>query len=134
MLFEVDERIRNTCIEVSQWGLSTLYLKNEANYPWFILVPRIQGVTSIEELTPPQRYQLMDEITRVSCCVKSRFNPDKINVASLGNVVSQLHIHVVGRYHTDSLWPQGVWQAANETKPYLEEGLAELLPTLSEFL
>ncbi len=117
-MFIIDERILNTCFFLGEWSLSSVFLKNECQYPWFILVPRREGIQELYQLTQEERYVLMEEMNQLSLIVKDYFQVDKINLGALGNVVPQLHLHVVGRYVNDALWPQGIWQAVSESKPY----------------
>ena len=130
MTFFIDDRITSTCFQLGDWPLSRVFLKNNANYPWFILVPRKDNIQDIDQLTQPQQHILMDEISQLSSIVKTYFNPDKLNVATLGNIVSQLHIHVIARFTHDALWPHGVWQEAQETTPYQQDKINKLLEEL----
>lgn len=127
MTFSIDNRIAETCFTLADWQLSRVLLKNNACYPWFILVPRRENLQEIEQLTPQDRIILIDEISRLSALVREYFKPDKMNVGALGNIVSQLHIHVVARFTTDALWPHGVWQTDQKTTPYSENALDLLL-------
>ncbi len=77
--------------------------------PWLILVPRVAGVRELIDLSESEQQQLMREIARVSELLKQEFKPDKINVAALGNMVPQLHVHVLARFTTDAAWPKPVW-------------------------
>ena len=134
MPFHIHEQISSSCIELGDWPLSRVLLKNNAEYPWLLLVPRVDGIQEINELTTTQRYQLMDEINALSTIVKTYFQPDKLNIATLGNIVSQLHVHVVARYQHDKLWPHSIWQAAQTTVAYAETPLAQLKEALSELI
>lgn len=129
-VFILDERIESTCFFLCDWSLSRVLLKNESAYPWIILVPRKNNLQELSELEKTDRDLLMDEIHRASLIIKNYFKPDKLNVATLGNIVSQLHLHIVGRSQNDPLWPQGVWQSALQGQPYTEEQLERLLPDL----
>lgn len=129
-MFILDERIESTCFFLSDWPLCRVLLKNESTYPWIILVPRKNNLQELLDLEKKERDLLMDEIHKASCIIKHYFKPDKLNVATLGNIVSQLHLHIVGRSHNDALWPQGVWQSALQSLPYTEEQLETLLPAL----
>jgi diadenosine tetraphosphate (Ap4A) HIT family hydrolase len=93
---------------VGDLALSRLLAINAADYPWLILVPRREGVTEIAELGD-EAAALMAEIVTVSRALKALTHCDKLNVAAIGNVVPQLHVHVVGRRKDDPLWPQPVW-------------------------
>jgi diadenosine tetraphosphate (Ap4A) HIT family hydrolase len=95
-------------LPVGDLPLSRLLAINDANYPWLILVPRRTGVTEIEQLGE-EGALLMGEITRVSRVLKAVTACDKINIAAIGNVVPQLHVHIVARRHDDPLWPRPIW-------------------------
>lgn len=118
MAFSVDNRIESTSFILGDWPLSRVLLKNDQTYPWLILVPRKEGVEEIYQLDGEERQLLIEEINQLSLLVTSYFQPDKLNVGALGNVVPQLHVHVVGRRRGDPLWPQGIWQAGAVTSPY----------------
>lgn len=109
-IFKLDPRLAADSHFIIDWPLSTLRFKNHAHYPWCILVPRVDAVTEIYQLQPIAQIQLIQEIAALSEMLHARFSPDKLNVAALGNQVAQLHIHVVGRYQNDPLWPQAIWQ------------------------
>lgn len=132
MSFMIDHRISSTCFELAEWPLSRVYLKNNANYPWFILVPRQENITNINQLSSQLRHVLVDEISELSSIVSAYFKPDKLNVGALGNLVPQLHIHVIARFAHDELWPHGVWQSAQTTKPYEKYELDTLLDHFSD--
>lgn len=132
MNFEVDNRIQANNFFLGDWPLSCVYLKNEAHFPWMILVPRQLNVQEIHELSVGNREQLMRELSALSMLIQDVFSPDKLNVGALGNIVPQLHLHVVARYKNDLLWPHGVWQPHVETLPYPDARLIELLPILKQ--
>jgi diadenosine tetraphosphate (Ap4A) HIT family hydrolase len=92
--------------------LCRVLLSRDANYPWLLLVPRRKGAVEIIDLDQCDRTQLMSEIADVSRALKSITGCDKINVAAIGNVVAQLHVHVIARFHADAAWPKPVWNAA----------------------
>ena len=130
MSFSIDPRITTTCFELGDWPLCRVFLKNNANYPWFILVPRQEHIQEIDQLPMELQHTLIEEISALSRLVKQQFKPDKLNVGTLGNIVSQLHIHIIARFTSDKLWPQGVWQEQQETKPYETDDLEALLAKL----
>lgn len=132
--FIIDTRLNDSSFLLAEWELSNLYLKNEANYPWFILVPRIENVQEIFELSDENQRFLIQEISLLSKKMHAYFKPNKINVATLGNVVSQLHIHVVARFNTDSLWPQGIWQNAFNSTPYKNQEVDKVITSFTNFL
>ena len=88
----------------------------------------------MDMLNSAARQQLSDEIYHVSCVMRATFKPDTLNVASLCNIVSQLHIHIVARFKTDNLWPHSIWQEALETIPYTDRQLSGIIPTLQKAL
>jgi diadenosine tetraphosphate (Ap4A) HIT family hydrolase len=92
--------------------LSRVVVINDANFPWLLLVPRRPGVIELIDLDDVERAQLMTEIALVSRALKEVTECDKLNVAALGNVVPQLHVHVVARRKTDKAWPKPVWGVA----------------------
>ena len=130
MSFQLDNRLTTTCVTLIDWPLCRVLLKNNADYPWLILVPRQNGLCDMDDLSPELRHQLIDEITQLSILVKAYFKPDKLNVGTLGNIVSQLHIHIVARYSHDNLWPHGVWQASLRESLYSEQALQSITDDL----
>jgi len=86
-------------------------MSRDANYPWFILVPQREGVTEIHHLGEEDLQQLLEESRALSVALMDSFDGHKLNVAALGNVVSQLHIHHIVRYPNDMAWPKPVWGA-----------------------
>ena len=124
-LFTVDSRITNSSVWLADRSLSSIYLKNEAYFPWLVLVPRIENVQEIHQLSKQDGSKLMEEIADISRVMSHYCKPDKINVGALGNIVSQLHIHIVARFTNDIAWPQSIWQAGLMTQPYEETELAK---------
>jgi len=121
-VFEVHPNLKRDCIVVGKFPLSLLLLFNDSQYPWFILVPMREGVREVFELSEADQLQLNRESTYLAAQISKRFNADKINVASLGNIVPQLHIHHIARYQKDIAWPGPVW-GFKPRKPYDAEGL-----------
>lgn len=107
--FELDQRLANDCIVMGRFGLSELLLMNDANYPWFILVPEREDIFEIFQLDEVDQRQLLDESTCLAAHIHKVFHADKLNIAALGNVVPQLHIHHIVRYRDDASWPRPVW-------------------------
>jgi diadenosine tetraphosphate (Ap4A) HIT family hydrolase len=99
-------------IAIGDLALSRLLVVNDANWPWLLLVPRRAGASEIIDLDEVERAQLMTEISRVACALKEVTACDKLNVAALGNVVPQLHVHVIARRSGDAGWPKPIWGAA----------------------
>jgi len=127
--FTLHERLASDTVPVADGPLSVILLMNERTYPWLILVPRRSDLREMHDLTATDQAQLMVEITTASQCLESLFAADKINVGALGNLVPQLHIHVIARFSTDPAWPGPVWGVA-PPEPYDPGGLANQVETL----
>lgn len=107
--FSLDEKIEGDSIFIGDLPLCKFLLMNDSNYPWFLLVPRRAEIKEIFDLSEDDRKQLDFETVEVSKFIKSSFSPEKINIASLGNIVSQFHVHIIARYTDDISWPETVW-------------------------
>lgn len=109
---------------LASFGLSELRLVDDANYPWLLLVPRVEGARELVDLDEAQQVVLLREIDRVSRLLLREFRPHKLNVAALGNVVPQLHVHLIARRTEDAAWPSPVWGRV-EARRYEPEELVE---------
>lgn len=125
MSFALDRRLAADTLPIGDLALSRALLMNDARYPWLILVPRRVGLSEIVDLTAHDRAVLIEEVAAASAFLRALPRVDKLNVGALGNVVRQLHVHVVGRAIGDPAWPGPVW-GAGEARPY-ESGAAEAL-------
>lgn len=112
-------------------GLSELRLMDDARYPWLILVPRITGATELVDLDAAAQHSLLGEINVASTALRTLFAPHKLNVAALGNVVPQLHVHVIARSRDDDAWPRPVW-GAHPARRYEAGLLAQRLQMLRD--
>jgi diadenosine tetraphosphate (Ap4A) HIT family hydrolase len=113
--FSLHPQLAADTVPVGDLPLSRVLLANDANYPWLILVPRRAGITELIDLNAADRRQLTSETDAAARVLKSITECEKLNVAALGNVVAQLHVHVIGRRHSDKAWPKPVWGAAPAT-------------------
>ena len=109
--FAVDEQLANETVPVGDLPLSRVLLKRDRRFPWVILAPRIAGAVELTDLSAEDRGRLMEEIAQVSIALRRLAAPHKINVGALGNIVRQLHVHVVAREEGDEAWPGPVWGA-----------------------
>ena len=118
-MFKLHEKLDQDCLLVGQFDLSLLLISRDANYPWLILVPKREDITEIYQLNDADRQQLLHESCVLSEAMNELFAPDKLNIAALGNMVPQLHMHHIARYESDPAWPQPVWGvvAADEYDP-----------------
>jgi len=130
-MFVLHERLSADTFEVSDWALSKVLLLNDATYPWLVLVPRREGLKDFHDVAAADHAALMAEIDRASRALQSLHRPDKINVAALGNMVPQLHIHVISRLTTDPAWPGPVWGAV-EAAPYDDANRTETVDRLRQ--
>lgn len=131
--FEVDPVIEKNSIFIKNMGISALYLKNDKENPWFVLVPRKAKAVELIDLNHEEQTLLMEEITIVSEFLKSHYRPYKMNVGSLGNIVQQLHIHVIARYTTDRAWPGPIW-GTSTTQEFDELELENIKSNFFEFI
>jgi len=107
--FSLDERLAADTHRVGDLDLSRVLLFDDVRFPWLVLVPRQPGLRDLIDLAHDDQHQLLDEVNRCAHVLHALDKPDKLNVAALGNVVAQLHVHVIARYSTDAAWPRPVW-------------------------
>ena len=108
-MFALHAQLEKDCDVLGQFALSHLLLMNDAQYPWFILVPARANISEIFQLSVADQQQLWRESTQLAAGLMQVFHGDKMNIAALGNVVPQLHVHHIVRYTTDAAWPAPVW-------------------------
>jgi diadenosine tetraphosphate (Ap4A) HIT family hydrolase len=136
-MFKLDPRLQQDTLFIASFKLCDALLMNDARYPWVILVPRITGLTEIYQLSGEQQQQLMLESNTVAKKLADLVSADKMNIAALGNVVSQLHVHHVARYQQDEAWPEPVWGKGKVIRYSEQEQAAvieQLQQTLSELI
>ncbi len=107
--FSLHPRLAADTVFVADWALSRVVAMNDARYPWLILIPRRDGATELFDLSAEDRRTLIEEIARASDGLKTLTAAAKINVGALGNLVPQLHVHIVARSPDDAAWPGPVW-------------------------
>lgn len=123
MAFTLHPRLANGTFELGRIGISRLLLKNNALFPWFLLVPEVEeGVEDLHQLDETQYADVTAAIRQVSQFITAHFQPEKLNVASIGNQVRQMHVHLVGRSPSDPAWPGTVW-AFDGKQPYEPEAV-----------
>lgn len=123
--FELHPRLAGDTLSLGDWPLCRLLLMNESRYPWFILVPRRAGLRELCQLDEADTQALMGESRRLSGFLLEQLGAHKLNVAALGNVVPQLHVHHIARYTSDAAWPAPVWGRFSP-EPYLDEARERL--------
>ena len=132
-IFRLDDRLAADTITVGALALSRVLLMNDARYPWVILVPQRAALVEWSDLGVADRHLLLDEAMVVGEVISRLWEVDKINTASLGNMVAQLHVHVIGRRQGDPAWPGPVW-GRGEAQPYEPDALSTLVATLRKGL
>jgi diadenosine tetraphosphate (Ap4A) HIT family hydrolase len=132
-VFVLDQRLLQDTVPVGDFPLSRLLLSNDSQYPWFILVPRRADISEVFQLSEADQAQLWSETNSLSQTLQRLFNADKMNVAALGNVVSQLHMHVIVRHKTDVAWPAPVW-GKHPAVPYSADQSAAIIARLKDVL
>ena len=107
--FTLNSQLQQDCLYIHDLDLCTVLLMNESQFPWVVLVPRCPDITEIYQLNDQQQRQLQTESNMISKVLLTQYPDCKLNIANLGNIVSQLHIHHVARFENDATWPAPVW-------------------------
>jgi len=134
-IFAADPAFEAGSIAVADWPLCQVRLQDDTRFPWLILIPRQAGLRELEDLSPTDRATLTEEIVRAGALVRAlgaavNRPVEKLNVAALGNVTAQLHVHVVGRRSDDGVWPDPVWGKGAAT-PYAADAKAAAIRLVS---
>jgi diadenosine tetraphosphate (Ap4A) HIT family hydrolase len=124
--FTLDPRLEADTLPIGDLPLSSVLLMDDARFPWLILVPRVGAVSEVTDLTEADGQVLMGEVRLATRVMLELSQPDKVNVGALGNVVPQLHVHIVGRFLSDPAWPGPVWGHGART-PYPAHAAAALV-------
>ena len=127
--FKLDPQLEQDTVLISDWHLCQVRLMNDSRYPWVILIPKVDGVSEIHELAEEQQQLLLGESMRLSKALDQLFSPYKLNVAALGNMVRQLHVHHIVRFENDASFPRPVW-GVGDAVPYDEASLNETISGL----
>lgn len=130
---ELHPQLNKDCLIIGHFPLCRLLLMQDANYPWFILVPDRDNISELYQLSAADQQQFIKESSVIARLLQDQFNADKINIAALGNIVPQLHIHHVARYKTDIAWPAPIW-GKFPAKPYTQKQLDEVISKLKTSL
>lgn len=117
MSFLLHPRLEADTITIGSLALSQLLLMNDSRFPWLVLVPRRNGAREMIDLDQADQVQLFNEMQTVLKAVSIAFKPDKLNLGAIGNLVPQLHVHIIARFEKDAAWPSPVWGFGN-SEPY----------------
>lgn len=126
MTFQLHPRLEQDCIAIGRFNLCRLLMMNDSQYPWFILVPEIADLREIYQLGKLERELLLEESCFLTENLAVLYDADKMNIAAIGNLVPQLHIHHIVRYETDKAWPAPVW-GKFAAVPYSEQQITDTL-------
>jgi len=126
--FVLHPQLAKDCAVIGDFPLSRLLRMNDQNYPWLVLVPRHATASELIDLSGAEQSQLLHEIAALSQVMRRTLTPDKLNVAALGNVVPQLHVHVIARYRRDAAWPRPIWGVV-PMQPFPAETMAAEIET-----
>ena len=132
-LFQLHPRLKEDCIAIGRFDLCQLLMMNDSQYPWFILVPEKAAITEIYQLSKPDRQTLTEESSFLAEKMAALYQADKMNIAAIGNLVPQLHIHHVVRYQTDKAWPAPIW-GKFAAVPYTRQQIADNIDRVKERL
>jgi len=132
-MFRLHPQLAQDCLVIGRYDLCQLLLMNDHNYPWFILVPEREDISEVYQLNAADQAQLCRESAELSESLARHFAADKMNIAALGNVVPQLHVHHIVRFRHDPAWPAPVWGKLAAV-PYTEKELQQLLTNLMPVL
>lgn len=129
--FTLDPQLAADTVFVADWTLCRVLLMDDARFPWLILVPRRADLVELDDLAPGEQVRLLSEINQAIAMLRNVARCDKLNVGALGNIVRQLHVHVVARREGDAAWPGPVWGSGQAVR-YGPTGRDRLLEVLRE--
>ncbi len=132
-MFTLDSRLEADTFFIADLKISKLLLMNDSQYLWLILVPKKPDLVELTDLSFAEQTQVLEEINLVGKIIKEEFGFEKLNIAALGNLVKQLHIHVIGRNEDDAVFPKPVW-GHSQIKLYKKEEAEILVKKIKELL
>ncbi len=132
-MFELHPRLTADTLPITRLEACGVYLMNDKRYPWLVLVPRIEDTTELHRLSEEDYYSVQKEVRQVSTAVDTLFKPKKMNIGALGNLVPQLHIHIIARFENDETWPGPVW-GVGKSLPYSQNEIDKLANDLQNLL
>ena len=130
--FELDPRLQNDCFILNESERFFILLMNNSLVPWFILVPKTDK-TELYELDKDTQAAIQDKINLLSEFIKQEYQVDKLNIAAIGNIVQQMHVHIIGRYKSDIYWPGVVW-GGSEKETYDKKNVEQIKMKLKSIL
>ncbi|MDD2659227.1 MAG: HIT domain-containing protein [Methylococcales bacterium] len=131
--FQLHPRLKQDCITIGRFDLCQLLMMNDSQYPWFILVPEKANITETYQLNKQERHALIEESCYLSETLATLYKADKMNIAAIGNLVPQLHIHHIVRYQSDKAWPAPIW-GKFAAVPYTRQQITDNIDRVKERL
>jgi len=132
MTFKINKKLNNSSHYITDLKLCSLRLQDNSRFPWVVLIPKRKNIKDISELNSKDQILLIKEIVKVSKIMKKLFKTKKLNVEKIGNIVPQLHVHIIARRNKDKSWPLSVWVVKG--KNYSKKGLRNILEKLKKVL
>ena len=132
MTFKINKKFYNSSYHIADLKLCSLRLHDNFRFPWVILIPKRKNIRDISELNSRDQILLMKEIVKVSKVMKKLFKTNKLNVEKIGNIVPQLHVHIIARRKKDKTWPLSVW--VTKPKSYKKKELDKILEKLKKII
>jgi diadenosine tetraphosphate (Ap4A) HIT family hydrolase len=131
--FNLHPQLKKDTFFIGSLKIADILLMNDSRYPWLILVPRINGVCDITDLPVEQRAEFTEEINHVAILMKQHYQPERMNIAMIGNIVPQLHCHIIARFKEDFAWAKPVW-GIGEAVAYKEVEQEKIVSLLQKLL
>jgi len=131
-MFLLNKQLADDSFFITDLKICHLLLMNNTNYPWLILVPKIDNAVELTDLDFATQSEILAEINLVAKILQKKFRPTKLNIASLGNIVKQLHVHIIARFENDKVFPKPVW--GDLSQPYEEQKAQDLIMEIKQLL
>ena len=133
MSFALDSRLKNSSLQIAAIDAFQIRLVNDKRYIWLLIIPEISDITELDDLDPKTQTALFQIASQLSSSVKSYFQADKMNIATIGNIVSQFHLHIVARKQTDATWPEPIW-GKGTAEPYSDEEVSVMMAQMRKLI
>lgn len=133
MSFALDSRLKNSSLQIAAIDAFQIRLVNDKRYIWLLIIPEISDITELDDLDPKTQTALFQIASQLSSSVKSYFQADKMNIATIGNIVSQFHLHIVARKQTDATWPEPIW-GKGTAEPYSDEEASVMMAQMRKLI
>ena len=133
MSFTLDSRLENSSLLIASIDAFQIRLVNDKRYIWLLIIPTMANITELDDLQPETQTALFQLASQLSSSIKSHFNADKMNIATIGNIVSQFHLHIVARKQIDAAWPEPVW-GKGIAEPYGDEDAGAMLAQMQKLI